>query len=51
MKAASDQLIAFLASGKAMVMWDTFTFTLADGTILTYSTRDQDARQAHRGCT
>lgn len=43
MKEASDVLIAFLASGKAMVMWDTFTFTLADGTVLTYSTRDQDA--------
>lgn len=43
MKEASDALIAFLASGKAMVMWDTFTFTLADGTVLTYSTRDQDA--------
>lgn len=26
-----------------MVMWDTYTFTLADGTVLTYSTRDQDA--------
>lgn len=43
MKEASESLIAFLESGKAMVMWDTFTFTLADGTVLTYSTRDQDA--------
>lgn len=43
MKTASDTLIAFLASGKAMVMWDTFTFTLADGTVLAYSTRDPDA--------
>lgn len=43
MKAASDNLIAFLASGKAFVMWDTFTFTLADGTELVYTTRDPDA--------
>ena len=43
MKEATETLIAFLASGKAFVMWDTFTFTLADGTELVYNTRDPDA--------
>jgi hypothetical protein len=43
MKAASAELIALLEAGKQLVMWETFVFTLANGTVLTYSNRDPDA--------
>ena len=41
MKAASADLIALLGGvGNQFVMWDTYTFTLADASTLTYSTAD-----------
>lgn len=43
MKNATPALIAFLAAAKQFVMWETYTFTLADGTVIEYSTRDEDA--------
>lgn len=44
MKAATAELISLLASSKQFVMWEEFTFTLADGTTqIVYSTVDPDA--------
>lgn len=43
MKAASADLIVLMTNAKDVVYWDVFTITLADGTKLTYSTRDADA--------
>lgn len=43
MKAASADLIALLAGSNRFDMWDVYTFTLVDGTVLTYSSRDASA--------
>lgn len=54
MKTASPELIALLAGARQFVMWETFSFTLPDGTQIDYSTRDPDApplRQASGGGT
>lgn len=40
MKTAAAALIALLANQNQYVIWETYTITLADGSVLTYSTRD-----------
>lgn len=40
MKAADPALIALLDSGDPFVMWEVYTITLADGTVLTWSTTE-----------
>lgn len=46
MKAAGGNLIALLATAKELVMWEVFTITLADGTVLTYTAGDLPGYQA-----
>ncbi len=40
MKTASGTLITMLATSKQFVMTETFTFTLVDGTVLTFVSGD-----------
>lgn len=40
MKAASADLIAMLATSKTFYMVETYTFTLADGTVLVFTSGD-----------
>lgn len=40
MKSASGDLITLLATSSQFVMVDTYTFTLADGTVLTWTSGD-----------
>jgi uncharacterized phage protein (TIGR02218 family) len=40
MKSASADLIALFANSNQFVMWDLYTVTLTDGTVLTYTTED-----------
>lgn len=40
MKTASAGLIALLASANHFVMWEVFTITLVDGTVLTWTSGD-----------
>lgn len=46
MKPASAELVSLLASSRQVAIWEEFTFTLADDSVLTYSTRDRDALPA-----
>lgn len=40
MKAASADLIALLADSNVLVMWEVYTVTLVDGTVLTWTDGD-----------
>ena len=40
MKAASADLIALLANANRIVMWEVYTITLVDGTVLTWINGD-----------
>lgn len=40
MKTASADLIALLASANHLVMWEVYTITLVDGTVLTWVNGD-----------
>ena len=40
MKAASAGLIALLANANHLVMWEVYTITLVDGTVLTWTCGD-----------
>ena len=40
MKAASADLIALLAGSNEFVMWEVYTVTLVDGTVLTWTNGD-----------
>lgn len=40
MKAASADLINLLANARSLVMWEVYTITLVDGTVLTWTNGD-----------